>query len=141
MALSINKFILCGQVGQYINLRANDKLCSFQLKITKAIKNNQTGEWTYPTQWINVVVWGDQAKRLKEKMQQYDWVYVEGEFEINEYTDNEGKEHKTPQCNGRVMLNITEKERSFASRQGGNGGGQSSPPPASGPNYDDDIPF
>jgi single-strand DNA-binding protein len=66
-------------------------VCSFDIAISRRIKDSVTGEWkdADPT-FVPVIVWGDQAERCGERLKKGSPVYVEGRLQTNKWKGNDG---------------------------------------------------
>lgn len=90
MALSLNKVMLIGNLGQDSENRftANDvSVTNFSVATSRSYKGKD-GNWVNETTWHNVVAY-NLSDYYKEKLKKGKKVYVEGRISKREYTDKE----------------------------------------------------
>src|SRR6185295_13198617 len=142
---SYNHITVIGHLGQDPDLRYTPQgtpICSF----TMAVNNRKKvgGEWQDETLWFKIKIWGNQAESASQFLSKGKACLVAGRFEIENWTNRDGKEMTT--------LVITANEVKFLEKaEGGRPSDttsdrpRSSTPPASPtpqPDIsDDDIPF
>jgi single-strand DNA-binding protein len=66
-------------------------VCSFDIAISRRIKDSVTGEWkdADPT-FVPVIVWGEQAERCGERLKKGSPVHVEGRLQTNKWEGTDG---------------------------------------------------
>jgi single-strand DNA-binding protein len=89
-----NSVIIVGRLTRDPELRrtgTGKAVCSFDVAISRRIKDSVTGEWkdANPT-FVPVVVWGEQAERFGERLKKGLPVYVEGRLQTNKWEGNDG---------------------------------------------------
>lgn len=96
---SFNKCIIAGNLGRDPELKMTQggtPLLRFSLAVTKIWKD-KSGEKKEKTTWINCTIWGKMAEVGEKIMRKGSSVLVEGELDINEYTDKDGVKKTSPQ--------------------------------------------
>lgn len=84
---SLNNIQVMGHLGRDPEWKAvGDGLCSFSVATTESWKD-KSGEWQENTTWFSVAVWGDKGKRLMDRLQKGDLVYVEGPHKSRKHED------------------------------------------------------
>lgn len=89
----MNNVILIGRLTKDSELRFTEnekKVGNFTLAINRDYKNTN-GE--YETDFINCVVFGEQAETLNKYTQKGDLIGVQGRLQTRNYEDKEGKKH------------------------------------------------
>lgn len=92
--LEQNFVLLSGYLARDPDVRFTQKgsaMCSFTLGVTRRFKDAASGEWKEEVSWIPVVVWGEAAERLKDKLKKGSPVHVEGRLRSEEYEDKTGQ--------------------------------------------------
>lgn len=92
--LEQNFVLLSGYLARDPDVRFTQKgsaMCSFTLGVTRRYKDTASGEWKDEVSWIPVVVWGEAAERLKDKLKKGSPVHVEGRLRSEEYEDKAGQ--------------------------------------------------
>jgi len=89
-----NNVMMIGRLTRNPELRCTSTgkaVCSFDIAISRRVKDTVTGEWkdVDPT-FVPVVVWGDQAERCGEKLQKGVPVHVEGRLQTNRWNGSDG---------------------------------------------------
>lgn len=87
----LNKCMFIGNVGQEPQLKtfSNGKSASFSLAVSKKYTDN-TGNKKEYTSWITCKVFGRLADVVQNLVTKGSQLYVEGEFNVNNYTDDSG---------------------------------------------------
>lgn len=96
----INNVIISGRLTQdarHTTTQNGKGLLSCQVAVNRRYLDTRTNEWKDDTVFVHVVVWGDSANRLKDRVKKGTPVFVEGRLTSNEYTDKEGKTHRNLQ--------------------------------------------
>ncbi|MDR1122477.1 MAG: single-stranded DNA-binding protein [Endomicrobium sp.] len=89
-----NSVIMIGRLTRDPDLRrtgTGKAVCSFDIAISRRIKNSVTGEWkdADPT-FVPVIVWGEQAERCGERLKKGSPVHVEGRLQTNKWEGSDG---------------------------------------------------
>lgn len=115
--MTINRVILVGNLGKAPEIRSTQSgkmIGNFSIATSKKWKD-QNGEKKEKTSWHNIACFGNLVK-VCEYLDKGFTVYVEGELEYGEYTNNEGKVVKTTTINAAVIDIIKGKDRSEISQ-------------------------
>lgn len=89
-----NSVIMVGRLTRDPELRrtgTGKAVCSFDIAISRRIKDSVTGEWkdADPT-FVPVIVWGEQAERCGERLKKGSPVHVEGKLQTNKWEGTDG---------------------------------------------------
>ncbi|MDR2351074.1 MAG: single-stranded DNA-binding protein [Endomicrobium sp.] len=89
-----NSVIMVGRLTRDPELRrtgTGKAVCSFDIAISRRIKDSVTGEWkdADPT-FVPVIVWEEQAERCGERLKKGSPVHVEGRLRTNKWEGNDG---------------------------------------------------
>lgn len=100
MALSINRVILKGRVGQDPEVRTlSSGGCVANLSLATSSRwfDKKANEWKEsPTSWHSLSAWNNLGERVGRTVSKGDLLFVEGTIEYQEYEDKDGnKRHKT----------------------------------------------
>lgn len=105
MALSLNKVLLIGNLGQDAETRfttSNVSVTSFSLATSHSYKGKD-GNWVNETTWHNVVSFS-LSDYLKDQLKKGKKFYVEGRLTKRDYTDKEGiKRYVTEVISERII--------------------------------------
>jgi single-strand DNA-binding protein len=88
----VNKVMLLGTVGKNVDLQltpSGTQIGKFSIAINKG-KKLDNGEWDNITTWHNCVVFGKQAERSEGQILKGAKIFIEGEINVNKWTDKEG---------------------------------------------------
>lgn len=88
---SYNKCVFIGNLGGDPEMRyttAGKPVTSFSVAVNRNFRNG-SGEWEQSTEWINAVLFGDQAERAAETLRKGNLVLIEGRQETQQWTDKE----------------------------------------------------
>lgn len=99
----MNKVILTGNLCRDIELKATQggkEVVQNCIAVSRDFKNAQ-GE--YESDFINIVVWGNQAQYLKNYASKGDRVELVGRWTVRKYTDSNGTQQYINEC---VVENI-----------------------------------
>ncbi|OEG69623.1 hypothetical protein ATZ36_08415 [Candidatus Endomicrobiellum trichonymphae] len=114
-----NSVIIVGRLTRDPELRrtgTGKAVCSFDIAISKRIKDPVTGEWkdADPT-FVPIIVWEKQAERCGEYLKKGLPVYVEGKLKTNKWEGNDGiKRSRLEVVASRVQFLFTAKQESSA---------------------------
>ncbi|MCA6071275.1 MAG: single-stranded DNA-binding protein [Endomicrobium sp.] len=89
-----NSVIMVGRLTRDPELRrtgTGKAVCSFDIAISRRIKDTVTGEWkdADPT-FVPVIVWGDPAERCGERLKKGFPIHVEGRLRTNKWEGTGG---------------------------------------------------
>jgi len=135
MAGLYNRVVIVGRLGQDVELKytkGGTAVANLSVCTERRVKSGE--KWENKAVWLRVVVWGKTAENTEKYCGKGSKVLVEGELDINEWKDKEGRERKDVQIQASQVLFMDSKG------SGGGGGGESSreePPFVD----DSDIPF
>lgn len=132
---SLNKTMIIGHLGKDPEIRylANGSaVCNFSVATTKKWKDKQSGESKEKTTWHNVVVWGKQGERAAEWLSKGQLVFVEGEYESEQWTDKDEKQRTSYKINAFRFDPLTRSEPKKS---------ESKKREAAPADFDDDYPF
>jgi single-strand DNA-binding protein len=102
---NLNKVLLIGNIGRDAELKYSANgipVSSFPLAVNKVYKN-QNGEKQEKTTWVNIVLFGKTAESLHQYLLKGKLVYVEGELNLEKYTDKDGIERYSTKAIGRLI--------------------------------------
>ena len=88
--LEQNFALLSGYLARDTDVRFTQKgaaVCSFTVGVTRRYKDDASGEWKDDVAWVPVVVFGDAAERLKDRLKKGSPVHVEGRLRSSEFED------------------------------------------------------
>jgi single-strand DNA-binding protein len=110
---------------------------------------DQQDEWQEETEWFRVVVWGQQAERVAERVRKGNKVYVEGRIQTRQWEGQDGQKRYTTELVANTIQNLERRPRDDSAEMGG-GFEQARPRPArpqtegqpqAEPETYDDLPF
>lgn len=123
--MDYNKTILIGRAGKDPVLRdtGNGVKLEFTIATNKFFRKKGVSEsetdfnkaWDTRTSWHNIIVWGNLAEMIKDRIKKGDCVFVEGELGYNTFLNKEGKKVIIAQVNAsRVKpINIKKSEKKW----------------------------
>lgn len=85
----MNKVILIGRLTKDPDLRyteSNKAVCNFSIAIGRGYKEDEVEQ----VDFINCIVWNNQAENLKKYQTKGNLISVEGSLRVEQYQDNEG---------------------------------------------------
>lgn len=112
---NVNKVILVGNLGHDPELRYTAKgnaVISFSLATNRGIKNAEGQEKTY---WHRATVWGKRAENCAKYLTKGSSVYIEGELQQKNWTDKDGKNHKSAEILVDDIRFLSRRENTAAS--------------------------
>ncbi len=145
MALSMNKVILIGNVGQDPDVRtipSGARVCKISVATTENYKD-KSGEWVDSTEWHRVVLWDYLADRAEKYLKRGSKVCIEGKNKTTKY-EKDGVTHYTTEVIARDLILLDPKNRDGGGvSDSGSSYSATSPKttPESDADGDDDIPF
>ncbi len=148
MAISVNKVILLGNLGQDPDVRAtpSGKQVSTIRMATSRKYKDQSGEWQENTEWHSVVLWGWLADNAAQYLKKGSKVYIEGRLQTRNYEGKDGVTRYVTEvvADNMVMLDGRKSDSDGSYNQGSNRGGkvsdnysQASPQD----DFDEEVPF
>src|SRR4028119_728301 len=122
MAGSVNKVILVGNLGRDPEVRrlsSGDPVVNFSIATSESWKDKASGERKEKTEWHNIVIYNENLGRVAEQyLKKGTKVYIEGQLQTREYTDQEGQPRKSTE----VGLQRFRGELAILDSRGGGGG-------------------
>ncbi len=106
---NLNKIMIIGNVGKEPEMRFTPDgkaVTSFSVAV-----NDKYGE-TEHTEWFRVTAWGRLAETCNEYLEKGQQVYVEGRIKLNQWDDNEGKNHSQLEINANQVVFLAKKKGS-----------------------------
>lgn len=88
----LNRCMFIGNVGKEPQIRVTSKggnVASFSIAVSKRYRDNN-GEQKEVTNWVNCTAFGKLSEVVKNLVTRGTQVYVEGEYNVNSYTDESG---------------------------------------------------
>ncbi len=110
MAISMNKVILIGNVGQDPEIRvipSGAKVCKISVATTESYKD-KNGDWQDATEWHRVVLWDYLADRAEKFLKKGSKVCIEGKNRTNKY-EKDGVTHYTTEVVARDLILLDPK--------------------------------
>ncbi|MDR3330658.1 MAG: single-stranded DNA-binding protein [Endomicrobium sp.] len=125
-----NSVMLLGRLTKDPELKRTSTgkaVCSFDIALSKRMKDSITGEWKDgdPT-FVPVVVWGDQAERCGERLKKGLPVHIEGRLQTNKWEKADGTKRSRLEVvasrvqylsilkhDNAVMNNVDESQKQF----------------------------
>ena len=109
---NLNKVLLIGNIGKDAEMKYSASgipVSSFSLAVNKVYKN-QNGEKQEKTTWVKIVLFGKTAESLHKYLLKGKQVYVEGELNLEKYTDKDGIERYSTKIIGRLVQFLGSKK-------------------------------
>ena len=109
---NLNKVLLIGNIGKDAEMKYSASgipVSSFSLAVNKVYKN-QNGEKQEKTTWVKIVLFGKTAESLHKYSLKGKQVYVEGELNLEKYTDKDGIERYSTKVIGRLVQFLGSKK-------------------------------
>ncbi len=104
---NLNKTMIIGNIGRDCELRyssAGTAMGTFSVAVSTP-KRKLEGGWEEETEWFNVVMFGDTAERMSQRVSKGKQVYVEGRMKTRTWDNNEGvKQYRTELLANTVQL-------------------------------------
>ena len=107
-----NSVNLLGHIGtspEFKELSNGNYLAKFSLATNESYKNKK-GETVENTQWHNIVIWGAQAKIVRDYLVSGSQVLIEGRLTTNIWEDNDGKKHYRTEIIANEFLMLDKKK-------------------------------
>lgn len=109
---SFNKIQIVGYLGRDPELRYtpdSTPVVNFSVATTEKRKD-MTGEPREITTWFRVTMWGRQAELANDFLSKGSFVFVEGRFALNEYTDKQGEKRASAEVRASDFQVLSKKE-------------------------------
>ncbi|HDQ99592.1 MAG TPA: single-stranded DNA-binding protein [candidate division WOR-3 bacterium] len=144
---NLNLVLLAGRATADPDLRYTPKgtaVLQFQLAVNRRYLDRATNEWKEDPSFFTVVVWGEQAERVGERIKKGSAVMLEGEMRSRTWDDKEGRKRTVVEVHAR-RVQVLDRFSTGRSESGPGAAGlpDSSNPdgPETGSDQLDDIPF
>lgn len=98
----LNKCMFIGNVGhepQVRPLNSGSKVANFSIAVSKRFRD-LNGEQKYKTDWVSCTAFGKLAEVIENLVGKGSQLYVEGEFNVENYTDANGNKKQ------RTFINV-----------------------------------
>jgi len=95
--VNINRVFLSGRLvapAQLSHTQSGVSFVRFRIAVNNPYRDKD-GNWQERTAFVNVVLWGERANRLVEKLDKGAGVYVEGELVQRDWEDENGNKRST----------------------------------------------
>jgi single-strand DNA-binding protein len=116
---AINRVTLMGFTGRAPELRRTQggkPVTTFSVATTERYRDQSSGQWVDgKTEWMNIVVWGEQAERAAREIVKGDLVSVEGKLRTRKWTDDQGIDHYSTEVHAYICVKCH-----YERRAGGN---------------------
>lgn len=86
----MNKWTFTGNLGRDPSLRELDNATVLHLAVAVSRRVKRDGEWTNDTMWVDVSLFGRNARWLGENLRKGSHVAVSGELGVRSYTGRDG---------------------------------------------------
>jgi len=142
MAISMNKVILIGNVGQDPEIRtipSGAQVCTISVATSESYKDKSSGEWKEITEWHRVTLWDYLAEKAAKSLKKGSKVCIEGKNKTNSY-EKDGVTHYRTEVQARDLILLDPKNRDANVVSDGTGSYNPSVE-ADSSAEDDDIPF
>ena len=150
--MSLNKCMIIGNLGRDPEMRytpSGQAVTQFTVATNRRWRDQQD-EWQEETEWFRVVVWGQQAERVAERVRKGNKVYVEGRIQTRQWEDQSGQKRYTTELIANQVTSLERRERDedapFPDEAGAQGSRRqglepAAAAPSSSANDFDDLPF
>ena len=151
--MSLNKCMIIGNLGRDPEMRytpSGQAVTQFTVATNRRWRDQQD-EWQEETEWFRVVVWGQQAERVAERIRKGNKVYVEGRIQTRQWEDQSGQKRYTTELIANQVTSLERRDRDdeapFPDEPGGSASGTRRPAaePSQGTSSTasdfDDLPF
>ena len=149
--MSLNKCMIIGNLGRDPEMRytpSGQAVTQFTVATNRRWRDQQD-EWQEETEWFRVVVWGQQAERVAERVRKGNKVYVEGRIQTRQWEDQSGQKRYTTELIANQVTSLERREREDEAPMPDEPGGSrerrpaGEPAPATSSNASDfdDLPF
>lgn len=134
----LNTIMLIGRLTRDPELRytpSGTAVCNFSLAVNRRF-TNQAGE--RETDFIDVVVWRQQAERVAQHLSKGRLVAVQGRLQIRSYEDRDGNRRKAAEVVADDVEFLDSPRRGGGEAPGGEGGGEGG---VEFGDHDQEVPF
>jgi single-strand DNA-binding protein len=149
--MSLNKCMIIGNLGRDPEMRytpSGQAVTQFTVATNRRYQSQQ-GEWQEETEWFRVVVWGQQAERVAERLRKGHKVYVEGRIQTRQWEDQAGQKRSTTELVANQVTSLERREREEepplpderAAAAAATGTARPAPAPRDSGEEFDDLPF
>lgn len=107
MAISINEVTLMGYVGN--DLKEIKNGVQFSVATNTSWTDKKTGEVVERTDWHQIIVFGKKIEYIKSIIKKGSKVYVKGELQNNNWTNENGVTQYNYQILAEKVLNLNDK--------------------------------
>jgi len=148
--MSLNKVMLIGHLGADPEIRRSQSgkpIVSFNLATSERWRDATTGERREITDWHRIVIFSENLAKIAEQyLKKGSKIFLEGQMKTRKWTNQAGQDQYTTEvvCQGfNATITLLDKREGSGYRLGGDGPESYGLPPdrATGPDYNDDIPF
>lgn len=109
----INRSIVLGNLGQTPELRKFDNFMVMNLRIATSERwTRRDGETNEETEWHQVAVFGEPARRLEGQLEKGQRVLVDGLLQTRKYNDRSGRERRVTETRAHSVLGSGNSGRS-----------------------------
>jgi single-strand DNA-binding protein len=111
--MSLNKCMIIGNLGRDPEMRytpSGQAVTQFTVATNRRWRDQQD-EWQEETEWFRVVVWGQQAERVAERVRKGNKVYVEGRIQTRQWEDQSGQKRYTTELIANQVTSLERRER------------------------------
>lgn len=95
---------VCGRLGQDPELLELGGLPCCKVSVAESVRRKVRGNWENVTQWWSVIVWRAPAEWLARDGSKGDWIYVEGEVQLQTWEQDGQRRQRTEISASRVQL-------------------------------------
>ena len=95
--MSLNKAMIIGNLGRDPEMRftpGGQAVTQFTVAVNRNFKD-KNDEWKEETEWFRVVVWGQLAERIAQRIHKGSKVYAEGRLQTRSWEDKDGQKRST----------------------------------------------
>lgn len=139
----LNKVMIIGHLGQepsLTTLNNGEGACRLSVATSKKWQDQRTGETVERTEWHKVVLYRKLAEIAGQYLRKGAQVYVEGELQTRQWTDQNGIERYTTEIIGNSLQMLGKKDDAPTQHQP-KPQQQQAPQATADNNFDDDVPF
>lgn len=110
----INRVTLIGRLGkdpEIRNLEGGSTVARFSLATSESYMDKQTNNWIEQTEWHNIVLWRDLAKRAEQSLRKGYLIFLEGKITYRQWKDQDGKDRYTTEIVANSFRVINKSEQ------------------------------
>lgn len=113
---SLNRVTLVGRVGRNpectILPNSAREVARFSLATNEGFFDRNSNSWKdLPTEWHDIVAWGDKAQRVEKQIRKGDLVLVEGSIRTRKWTGRNGQEHSSKDIQASEVILLDKRQR------------------------------